>query len=108
MGRPTTLNPRFENMGKSKRKCWGCNMKPINRWCPYRWWRNENRKGYSFRVFTKVHLLPSCTRENWDYPERNEFVKKYCEEIGLDYSQFISNGGGRGGRGRVATKPMMI
>jgi hypothetical protein len=62
-------------------------------------------------VFRKIQLLPTCRRENWDYPERNEFVKKYCEEAGIDDTPHIKTGrrgGGKGGRGRVAAKPLMI
>jgi hypothetical protein len=52
--------------------------------------------------------LPTCRRDNWDYPERNEFVKKYCEEAGIDYATHIRTGNGRRGGGRVAAKPMML
>lgn len=102
----STLNSKFDGVGNGRRKCWGCNMREINQWCMYRWWTNEGRSAYQFRMFKKIHLLPTCRRDNWDYPERNEFVKKYCKEVGLDYTTHISSGGG--GRGRVATKPMML
>ena len=109
MGKPTTMNPKFESVGSGRRKCWGCNSRSIGQWCVYRWWADERRPSYRFRVFRKVHLLPTCRRDNWDYPERNEFVKKYCEEAGIDYTSHISSGRkGGGGRGRVAAKPMMI
>jgi hypothetical protein len=62
-------------------------------------------------VFRKIQHLPTCRRDNWDYPERNEFVKKYCEEVGIDYEVHMKSSSGRGGRrggGRVAAKPMML
>ncbi len=109
--RPTTLNPKDTGMkmGSGRRKCWGCNIKEINQWCVFRWWPQEMKPNYRFRAFRKVHLLPTCRRENWDYPERNEFVEKYCKEVGIDHLQHMRStkrGGKRGGR--VAKKPMMI
>jgi hypothetical protein len=107
--RPTTLNPKFDGVGSGRRKCWGCNQRAINQWCIHRWWPDERRPHYRFRVFRKVHLLPTCRRENWDYPERNEFVKKYCEEAGIDYTSHIRTGGrGGNGGGRSPAEPMML
>jgi hypothetical protein len=109
MPRPTTLNPKFDGIGSGRRKCWGCNLKEINQWCMYRWWPSESRSAFAFRVFRKIQHLPTCRRDNWDYSERNEFVKKYCEEAGIDYSTHIrtvGKGGKRGGR--VAAKPLML
>ncbi len=105
------MNPKFDSIGKGKRKCWGCNMNDISQWCPYRWWPEERRPGYRFRVFRKMHLLPTCRRDNWDYPERNEFVTKYCKVLGVDPSELLNPEGGRkggGGRGRIAAKPLSI
>jgi hypothetical protein len=106
-----TMNPKFDSVGKGSRKCWGCNTKEISQWCPYRWWPDERRPGYRFRVFRKIHLLPTCRRDNWTYPERDKFVVKYCEEAGIDYSEIVGQrkgGGGGGGRGRIAAKPLRI
>lgn len=111
MAKPTTMNPKGVVTGSGSRKCWGCKMRSIGDWCVYRWWPQEMRPAYRFRIFRKVELLPTCRRENWDYPEREEFVQKYCAEAGIDYTPHAKTGRkgrGKGGRGRVAAKPMMI
>jgi len=105
-----TMNPVNEEAGSGKRKCWGCNIKETNQWCVYRWWPEERRPGYRFRLFRKIHLLPTCRRDNFEYAERDKFVKKYCETLGIDYSELVNPEGrrGKGGRGRIARKPMRI
>jgi hypothetical protein len=111
MGVDRTMNPRGENAGSGKRKCWGCNLRDISQMCSYRWWPDERRPAYRFRIFRKIHLLPTCRRENFEYPEREAFVKKYCDTLGIDYTEIVNQGGGRGGGkrgGRVKRKPMMI
>jgi len=63
----------------------------------------ENRKGYSFRMFYgKSHLLPTCRRENFDYSEQKEYKKRYFEIVGIDPRELSNNGGKRGGRKRRA------
>jgi hypothetical protein len=61
-------------------------------------------------MFRKIQHLPTCRRDNWDYPERNEFVKKYCEEVGIDYTEHMKSGTGRrgGGGGRQKAVPLSL
>ena len=105
-----TLNPVTHFIGKNSRKCFGCNLNPINRFCVYRWWKEEGRQGYAFRVFRKVHLLPSCRRANFEYPERDEFKKKYCETLGCTPAELgLGSGPGSGkGGGRPKKKRRML
>ena len=111
MAKRDTMNPKFDTVGSGRRKCWGCNMKDISQWCPYRWWPEERRPGYRFRMFRKIHLLPTCRRDNFAYTERNIFVKRYCDAMGIDSTSLMRTPGRRGGGGRggrVAAKPLMI
>ena len=97
------LNAEYESVGKGKRKCFGCKYRDISVWCYYRWWKQESRKGYSFRMFYgKSHLLPTCRRENFDYKEQKEYKKRYIEIVGIDTRELSNNGGKRGGRKRRA------
>lgn len=97
------LNPHHEAMKNGKRKCFGCRSKDIDHWCVHRWWPQERRAGYAFRMFHgKPHLLPTCKRGSFDYEEQEEYKKKYCDALGISHSE-LSNGGG-GGRGGRPSK----
>jgi len=94
---------------RSTKKCFGCNMNHINRWCFYRNWKDEGRSGYAFRVFQKIHLLPTCSRPYFDYDEREEYKEKYCKELGVTYEELFPTrdsrrGGGGGGRAKKVFK----
>ncbi len=87
---------------KGSKKCFGCHSTPINRTCFYRNWRQEGRSAYAFRVFRKVHLLPTCSKPNFKYEEREEMKQAYCDELGVTYQELFprdynSRGGGGGG-----------
>jgi hypothetical protein len=100
MGRPTTLNIRFEGKGASnKNKCYGCHLRPVSEWCSYRWWPTEGRKGYAFRMFRKIHLLPTCKKPDFDYKERDEYRSKYYEAMGIIVEE-KPKGTGRGSRSK--------
>ena len=92
---------------RSSRKCFGCNATPINRTCYYRRWRHEGRSAYAFRVFRKIHLLPTCGRPNFKYEEREEFKQAYCDLLGVTYQELFPReassrkGGGKGGKKKV-------
>lgn len=94
-----TKNVYDTEIKKSSKKCFGCNMNPINKTCSYRNWRDEGRSAYAFRVFRKVHLLPTCSRPNFAYDEREEFKEAYCKELGVTYQELFPSSGGRGGGG---------
>lgn len=95
-----TKNVYDTEIKKSSKKCFGCKMNPINRTCTYRNWTKEGRSRYAFRVFRKIHLLPTCSRPHFAYTEREEFKQKYCDELGVTYDELFPNhGGGRGGGG---------
>jgi len=101
MGVDRTLNPVIKS--KSRKRCFGCNLKAINQWCSYRWWPEERRAGFSFRVARKIHLLPTCKRENFEYKEKEEFVNSYCQTLGMDPKEILGagcskKGGKSGGR----------
>jgi len=110
MGVPTTMNPRFKEVGSGRRRCWGCNLKEISQWCNYRFWPDERRSGYAFRMFTKIYLLPTCRRDNFEYKERDIFVKKYCDFLGINpsdiYGSSKSSCGGK--RGKKAEEMVWI
>jgi len=95
-----TLNIQYEGMGKGRRKCFGCNYKDVSQWCSYRWWKQERRKGYSFRMFYgKTHLLPTCRRENFSYKEQEQYKKQYCYTLGINPEELTNSGGRRNGGG---------
>jgi hypothetical protein len=102
-----TKNVYDSRIKKSSKKCFGCNLREINKTCSYRNWRQEGRSGYAFRVFQKIHLLPTCSRPDFKYKEREEYKQKYCDELGVTYQELFprtSSGGGRGGRAKKVYK----
>jgi hypothetical protein len=104
-----TKNVYDSTIKKSSKKCFGCNLNPVNRWCSYRNWRHEGKSGYSFRAFQKIHLLPTCSRPDFKYAEREEFKQAYCDTLGVTYQDLFPNhgklrGGGRGGRAKKKMK----
>jgi hypothetical protein len=99
-----TKNVYDSEIKKSSKKCFGCKMNHINRWCVYRNWRDEGRSGYAFRVFQKIHLLPTCSRPHFDYDEREEYKEAYCKELGTTYEELFPNSGSRRGGGGGGAK----
>jgi hypothetical protein len=97
-----TKNKVVTEIKKSTQKCFGCNHRPINKTCYYRNWQHEGRSAFAFRVFRKVHLLPTCKKPDFAYPEKEEYKEAYCKELGVTYSElFPSNRGGGKGGGRA-------
>jgi hypothetical protein len=99
-----TKNPVQVGIKKGSKKCFGCNTTPINRMCFYRNWKDESRSMYAFRVFQKIHLLPTCKKPDFAYEEKEEFKQKYCDELGVSYQELFPRASGRRGGKRGGRK----